>query len=263
MSHYLGTVVGVQVYRNDVVVVRSGAAPLRKEPVRSVITEFSYESRQRLAFVAANTDAVFTTMITLTYPSMFPSDGLKVRGDRHAFLKWLRRRFDKSQQLRSALLYLWWLEFQERGAPHLHLVTTFLWPTTRAAVAALRADVAEAWYNIVGSGDPKHLRAGTRTERIRKPHGACRYAVKYALKMRQKLVPAGYRNVGRFWACSRAVTPVAIATHQCTEDDVRGRLEGWAWEPSDTKKLHRVLYGVADRFVETSDRMIHSVLISE
>ena len=242
MSTSLGSVVGVEVYRRDVVVVRSGAAPFREEVTRGEVVEFSYQSRQRLAFVAANTDVVFTTMVTLTYPLEFPSDGCKVRRDRGAFLCFLRRKF-------PSLLYLWWLEFQRRGAPHIHLVLDLPWPTTFRRVRALRVDVAEAWYRIVGSEDPKHARAGTRTERIRKPDGAARYAVKYALKMRQKVVPEGYRSVGRFWGCSRAVTPAAVATHRCTEDDVRGRLEGWAWAPAEGRHLYRVLYDAADRFL--------------
>jgi len=64
------------------------------------------------------------------------------------------------------------------------------------------------WYNIVGSDDQAHLFAGTRVERIRKPDGAIRYAAKYCSKKSQKVVPPGYKNVGRFWGCSRGIKPL-------------------------------------------------------
>ena len=104
------------------------------------------------------------------------------------------------------------------------------------------------WYRIVGSGDEKHLQAGCRTERLRKPDGARRYVVKEATKMYQKVVPAEYRNVGRFWGCSRAVMPTAIASVRATEDDVRGVLEGWKYAPSADRSVYRVLYNTASRF---------------
>lgn len=85
---------------------------------------------------------------------------------------------------------IWILEFQKRGAPHFHLFTEgylhFL-------------EVREAWYRIVGSGDPKHLEAGTRVEELVKKHAAGAYAAKYASKHAQKEVPEDFRNVGRFW----------------------------------------------------------------
>jgi len=105
-----------------------------------------------------------------------------------------------------------------------------------------------SWYRFVGSGDEKHLAAGTRVERLRKQDGARRYAVKYAGKMKQKHVPKDFRNVGRFWGCSRAVVPAPEAEVQCTEDDIRGLLEGWEYAPDEERTLYRVLYNQADRF---------------
>lgn len=60
-------------------------------------------------------------------------------------------------------------------------------------------------------------------EQIREPDGAARYALKYALKTRQKTVPSQYRDVGRFWGCSRSVRDGVQAEHEqaATEDDIR------------------------------------------
>lgn len=242
MGSYLGTVVAVQVYRNDVVVVRNGRGPDVVDAPRGEIAYFSRKSRQRLAFVAANTDVVFKTMITLTYPREYPSDGRSVKRHFNAFLTWLRRECGKPS-------YLWFLEFQRRGAPHIHLLVDWPLPLRRKPKSQFRFRVSATWYRLVASGDPRHLAAGTRSERIRLPDGAARYAVKYAHKMEQKTVPKGYRNIGRFWGCSRDVRPVLRSQYRCTEDDIRGVLENWPYAPADDRTLYRVLYGVSDRFL--------------
>jgi hypothetical protein len=238
---YLGRVEGVIVYRVDAVVTRVGGYPPRDPPPRGTITEFSRKSRQRLAFVASNTAVTFKTMITLTYPSEFPCDGATVKGHFRAFLQFLRRDCGSPS-------YLWFLEFQQRGAPHMHILIDWPWPRSRIVAQAFRFRVSSSWYRIVGSGDTKHLAAGCRSERIRKLDGARHYAVKYALKMRQKEVPQAYQNVGRFWGCSKDVVPIAEGTVQCTEDDIRGALDDWRYKQPDDQALWSVLYNCADRF---------------
>jgi hypothetical protein len=111
----------------------------------------------------------------------------------------------------------------------------------------MKAWVSETWYRICESGDERHLKAGTRLERIRKPGGARRYTVKYAFKMEQKRVPVEYRNVGRFWGHSRGVKPEPRADIECNEDDVVAGLEigGWRWLRGDTI-WYRVLYGASN-----------------
>lgn len=246
--YYYGPIKEIELYRSDVVVVRSGVAPQVEDATRAEITEFSSPSRKRLAFVAANTEVDFTTMYTLTYPSEYPSDGEKVRRDRRAFLDWLRRDQHSPE-------YLWFLEFQKRGAPHLHILTDQLWPRQRADVQALRFRVSSTWYRIVGSGDTKHLVAGTRTEKLRSSRGGSFYAVKYAMKMQQKRVPENYQNVGRFWGNSKGVKPAPRARLDCTERELRGILAGWEYAPKENCHVYRVCYNareVIDAFVEAA-----------
>jgi hypothetical protein len=264
MPYAIPPIVGVKVYKNDVILVRAPGNPPDIPPQRGEVLEFSRKSRQRLAFVACNTDIVFRTMITLTYPKEYSTDGSKIKANLKAFLQWITR------DLSERPSYLWFLEFQARGAPHFHILLAWdlprIWITEKALihgeyvtqtrqdhnarmdVKAFRFRVSAAWYRIVGSGDPKHLAAGTRVERVRKPDGAARYAVKYAFKMRQKAVPPGYRNCGRFWGCSRDVFPTLRQEHRVTEDDVRGALEGWPYAPEENRPLYTILYGVAGRF---------------
>jgi len=228
-------VVGIEVYKQDVVVLRRGYKRGKVDNYRSKVSEFSWAARKRLAFVAANTDVVFTSMLTLTYPRVFPNDGKDVKQNLNAFLVALRRR-------NPGVLYLWFLEFQKRGAPHIHIV-----------VRGMRVDretqrwVSHTWWRLCNTKDLKHLAAGTRLERIKSPNGARNYCVKYAHKMEQKNVPKLYRNVGRFWGCSRSVKPVCRSEHECTEDDLVGALEetGWAWQHSERIE-YNTLYGAAE-----------------
>lgn len=250
MTH-LGPVEGIDLYASDLVVRRRGYPTTPTPAIRGNIREFSTASRKRLAFVASNTSVVFTTMYTLTYPSEYPSNGRKVARHRKVFLDWLRRETGHAE-------YLWFLEFQKRGAPHIHILTDQLWPRARREVTELRLRVAATWYRIVASRDEKHLAAGTRTEKLRSPRGGAHYAVKYSMKMRQKLVPEGYENVGRFWGHSRKVKPESQGFVRCTEHDVRGLLEGSTYAPDDSRFLWKVLYNardIYDAFVDMRDSL--------
>ncbi len=236
-------VVGVEVYRQDVVVLRQGFSHKAPTPVRGTVTTFTRKSRQRLAFVASNTDVQFTSMLTLAYPREFPNDGKDVKRNLNAFLVALRRKVDR-------VSILWFLEFQKRGAPHIHLLLRGV-----RVYRPMQRWVSETWYRICDTGDTRHLRAGTRLERIRKPNGARNYAVKYAHKMVQKSVPELYRNVGRFWGNSRDVKPIMRRAMQCTNDDLAGALEstGWAYLHGETIRYH-TLYGAASNLTQWMER---------
>lgn len=153
------------------------------------IQKYSNASGKRLAFVANNTAVVFKTMITLTYPNKWERDGREVKRHLNMFLNSLRRK---------NLEYLWFLEFQKRGAPHYHILIDGYCD---------KDYVAQRWYEIVDSGDEKHLKAGTRVEALRSHRGGAHYATKYAMKRVQKTPPKQYSNVGRFWGHSKKVKP--------------------------------------------------------
>lgn len=88
--------------------------------------------------------------VTLTYPAAFPN-GLDAKPHLKAFRKRLQRRYS------SFAWALWVEEFQRRGAPHFHLVLCF---GHRVSLVDFRAWASRAWYEVVGSDDPAHLRAG-------------------------------------------------------------------------------------------------------
>ncbi len=131
-----------------------------------VIWEFSRKSRQRLRQRVAEADwysalqqpGVRIGMITLTYPDdweRYAANPAAITAHRHALEKRLTR----------ALGYLpgffWVREFQRRGAPHFHLAGA--WPTTIEGLP-LRIWLSRTWFEIVGSGDRRHLDAGTRID---------------------------------------------------------------------------------------------------
>lgn len=234
----LGSVVGVELYARDAVVVRSGGAPPPTEVTRGEVTMFSRKSRQRLAFVANNTTVEFRTIITLTYPKEYPHDGSLCK-------KHLREWLTQLQAYTGGADYLWFVEFQRRGAPHFHILTDYPMPRQRPLAKSFRLWVSRTWYTTCGELDPKHLVAGTNTQAIRNREHCGAYAVKYATKMEQKAVPPDYRNVGRFWGHTRAVAPQPMFTVECTEDDIRQALVGLPYAPPDDRELYKVLYNKA------------------
>jgi hypothetical protein len=63
---------------------------------------------------------------------------------------------------------------------------------------ALQAWFAVNWYEVVGSGEPRHLAAGTRVEQVRSARGVFAYASKYLAKVEDDPAPE-YDSIGRCW----------------------------------------------------------------
>jgi hypothetical protein len=145
-------------------------------------------------------------MVTLTYPFSFPGNGKICKEHLRRFLQELRREHnrvfgaDRSGEHSS----FWFLEFQQRGAPHFHIFTTWA-PSIRWC--------AQRWYDIVGSDDIRHFHAGTRVEFLRQGRkGTISYASKYAAKLEQKVCPPNFENVGRWWGVFGRRATVSAST---------------------------------------------------
>lgn len=160
---------------------------------RGSVVSFSPGSGIRMRRYLRECVTDYGFMVTLTYPSEFPCDGKQTKEHLRRFLQELQREDKRSdgQYQPEPHSAFWFLEFQERGAPHYHIFTN------------RRVDpvwCSETWYRIVGSKDSKHFRAGTRCEKLARGRaGTISYASKYAAKQTQKVVPSGFENVGRFW----------------------------------------------------------------
>lgn len=143
---------------------------------------YSIRSRRRLLHRLAmvNKKAV-PLFVTLTYPAEWSN--LWETWKRHLdnFDKRFARRF-------PAGAYIWKMEFQKRGAPHFHLL---VWGVEYAHLILW---ISQAWYEVVDSGDEKHLRAGTRVEWVRSAVDTFKYAGKYLSKQ-----DAAEGQTGRCW----------------------------------------------------------------
>jgi hypothetical protein len=212
-----------------------GEPPPDALPLRE-ITVWSRKSRSRMfrAFCELDYGPLLDrpgipAMVTLTYPG----DWLAVAPDGKAVkkhLKAFRKRWERAWGL--PLLAVWKLEFQARGAPHVHLFTVV--PDGRTAGGRqFREWLSSAWAAVVDHPDPderrRHELAGTGTDyaaglRSRDPRRIAVYFSKhglYAAKGYQNEVPAEWRErgkgPGRFWGvwglkrCAKAVevTPQA------------------------------------------------------
>lgn len=176
------------------------------QPDRSSIKVLSSKSRMRLALVAIETRTEFETLITLSYPQVWPQSGKEVKLDIKKFLRQMEKEFEMFR-------YLWFLEFQKRGAPHVHIFTDLPEPTYQQ-----REQMAWVWaFDCLHLSSYAYTQLSPRREtslvescvlvhrhpaawqKIRDDNGARRYVLKYATKTHQKAVPEAFRNVGRFW----------------------------------------------------------------
>ncbi len=161
--------------------------------------------------------AEYTNMVTLTYPGFYSSNGAVVKEHLRRFLQELKRKIDRDRLDILHYSTFWFLEFQERGAPHFHLFTTHSFD---------KDFVSRRWYEIVNSEDTRHLRAGTRVEKLTAGRGGTiSYASKYAAKQYQKEVPVGYENVGRFWGVSGYRATMAADTFVTAEQARDGAIK--------------------------------------
>jgi hypothetical protein len=216
------------IYKNGIVLERECLLQDRSRGKRGSIVKLSGHSYIRLAFTAAQSTVAFQSMLTLTYGEQFPVYGLEVKKHLRLMMQWLVRRF-------GSYSYLWFLEFQRRGAMHIHLLTTLPAPgeNRRRMMANKWASIQDLqdWpYSRIRDKKLFHVKQSsldfnehpTVWEPIKKIDGGQRYAVKYATKAYQKKPPTWIKAPGRFWGCSGDVkpsTPSAIV--DTCEDDIR------------------------------------------
>lgn len=207
---------------------------------RSKITKLTHKSLSRLALTVTETETPLLSILTLSYGATFPSNGSQSKRHLNSFLSWLRSR--------GYTDYVWFLEFQDRGAPHYHLLCG--WEYDKS----LHRDIAHRWASILRKSldltedefkaiRRQHNRKAVY-EKIRKRDGAARYAIKYACKLEQKIVPVLFSNVGRFWGASRSVKEAINPGHliDVTETELRHWLADRCQESADWLHLPEVIY---------------------
>lgn len=172
---------------------RSGYGPVGGG-TRGEIAGLTSAARRRMlrsisgcAWDAYPGDKLFSS---LTYPSEFPINGQMCKGHLRAWRERYQRAF-------GAPVAAWKQEFQARGAPHYHLYHV----APDLPLPDFQQWLSRSWYDVVDSGDLKHLGAGTSCEVAR--DNAAFYFAGYTSggknKEYQHAVPEGFQNVGRFW----------------------------------------------------------------
>ena len=214
---------------------RQGTAthPRQSSGSRSHIDSFSYKSRLALRKAVAQIDLEplfqlvdegwFVVMLTFTLPGDWlpyaptPSDA------------WALVAAYRSRQRRATgrvPLMVVKKEFQVRGAPHFHILTVL---PPRLSIRGIEYSmfewVSRVWFEIVGSGEPAHLAAGTGVDVL---HGDPLRVINYfagyingrkaAAKERQHHAPAEWGGrAGRFWSITgfeRVSTSIPISKEQ-------------------------------------------------
>lgn len=193
----------VHLYEKDVVVKRySDSRPQKGGGIRGNIFEFSQQSMNRLLFVCRNSGHHIQSQFLLTYHLSSPLSGEIVKKNLNHFLTRLRQEFPD-------LHYLWCLEFHKSGKPHVHFFSNI--PSCKP----YRNLLAYLWNSVTQESD-KNLKFSSHPRNMMKwKMLSGKYLAKeYLAKTVQKTVPKRFRNVGRFWGCSRNMNP-RFATIEC------------------------------------------------
>lgn len=186
---------------------------------RGEISAFSAASRRRLSRYIGNCDATYLYLGTLTVRAWSP-DGSVFKRHLDRYLVWFMRAQKRAAERRRPGLgaskrssVLWWLEFQTRGAPHVHFLYTerIRWQ-----------EAAAAWARAIG--DPSVKSTATRFEKIKDPQAMPAYIGKYAAKWEQKSVPSEYHRVGRFWGI-RGYRLMRVATLVAEQGAIQREIE--------------------------------------
>jgi hypothetical protein len=166
--------------------------------VRGEVQGFSAASRRRLMYYLDSLDRRKLSVplfVTLTYPGAdwerFGGRKEEVKRHLDAFNHWLAYHYPQSSAI-------WRLEFQKRGAPHLHLLVF--------GVEFIDCYIlAREWFRVVGSGQASHLLAGTQVKACESWGEATAYVAKYMAKL-ESFEDSGvpiHSRPGRVWGVWR------------------------------------------------------------
>lgn len=214
-------VIGILVYPGGMKIQRGCNLNLNRQNYaheRMKITMVNKRSLARLALLVRGSSVEFTSLMTLTYGANFPVAGKVAKKHLNHLLIGLKRSFGLFE-------YVWVLEFQERGAVHFHIATTLPAPDdVQREIFARKWQLISTPYSWAYSQveypyGVENFKQGLMTdqavfemhkhklswERIRNDDRLSHYIAKYSMKIRQKVVPSWYGDVGRFWGASKGV----------------------------------------------------------
>lgn len=230
-------------------------------PERGKIMSMTKKSLVRLMFMMQCTPANLGSMLTLTYPRIYPTDGEVVKRDINVVAQKIRRK---------EWSYVWFLEFQKRGAPHIHFLVEpdAVTPHMRVDFGLFwTARIAKSeWFWQRNQGD-EYIKDVMKMARfnchpgtfqvLREEGGAKKYATKYAAKEKQKKVPEKYKSVGRFWGASRDVKPKGVE-FDVTEDEIEAWLVEQGHPAMAYELVPRHIWGIGDQNLVKPQKELHN-----
>lgn len=154
-------------------------------------------------------------LVTLT----MPGDWERLAPDPKALARMLAAFRRRWQRAIGAPYALWKLEFQARGAPHVHMLMAC--PPTVAG-ESFTGWLSRTWFEVVGSGDKRHLHAGTGVDwdeptTMTSPQAVAIYFTRHAAagqsKGYQHVLPDAWADAGRFrwWGMWHLAPQIATA----------------------------------------------------
>jgi hypothetical protein len=168
---------------------------------RGAVSEFSRSSRARLIRLLETVDyaclAFLPKFLTLTYPADFPVEPAIAQSHLEALKKAFYRKFGKFP-------VVWRREFQERGAPHFHLLL-FLRPYVD------HLWLKRTWQRIIGSTGRAAFHRGVDIRMPRNLRRVRSYVSKYMAKLPDTTSEPG-ASLGRSWGVwDKAGLPIHMA----------------------------------------------------
>ena len=196
---------------------------------RGDIQVFSVGSRYRLFRLLHQIVFKTVTFMTLTYPDEFPTDARVYKAN----LKEFHRKFEIEY---PGVQSIWRLEFQERGAPHFHIMLLDWKPDDDGLVSWLWKSTCHTW-------DMAHELLGVNLQLITDSAQAAlvaHYLAKYIAKVDTKEIKIHDRKCGRWWGKWNIIEP---KPYECEiSDRAAERIVGFAlsasvsnsgWRPID------------------------------
>ena len=235
----------------------SAVPPQLQNTVRGEVNTFTRPSRNRLIREISSYGKLCPIFITLTYGSDYPD----AKDSKKHLDRWWKRVTREFPEYWA----VWKLEFQERGAPHYHLLVY----TKEGKPRIPKKWISDSWADVVG--DESIRKTGTRVESLRSHRGGIWYATKYLAKVEEPRKASSnneaetdsdkgdaQRSSGRFWGVlSRKNKPDSEVTHRLSpleykvflhdiiENYAKGlitkerRDSGLSWEEINTVPIER------------------------
>lgn len=187
--------------------------------IRGKVSRFSAKARKRLLFkvntINRHSIVGSPVFITLTYPPGHGTDAHVCKRHLDNFGKTFIRRYPLCS-------LIWKMEYTKALRIHYHLI---VFNTDRSGDLKLKSDlipfVSNAWFRICGTGNKKHLSAGTRCEYVKSWNGVIYYTSKYLAKT-GSTIPLEFTETfsGRFWGIiNRKCVPIMEREFVLDEDE--------------------------------------------